>query len=185
MYINSNSSDCKELGPEDSDPDWEESIKKKPDPPPDKGAKWLPLVYQEHNKTRILEQPLDFTTLAQKYSNFATTFIENHQDSPFFLYVPFSHVHCTAWASTKEKQYAGCDFQGATERGSFGDDLADSNLGDEGLVALIAPCETHDALRQLTSLSLGNSSISDHGVHEFTLACCRNLSILPATKTSR
>lgn len=105
----------------------EEGTKDKPDPPPDKGAKWLPLVYQEHNKTRILEQPLDFTTLAQKYSNFATTFIENHQDSPFFLYVPFSHVHCTAWGSTKEKQYAGCDFQGATERGTFGDALAETD----------------------------------------------------------
>ena len=94
---------------------------------PDKGSKWLPLVHQEFNKTQILEQPVDFTTLAEKYSNFATTFLEKHQESPFFLFVPFSHVHVTAWGSTKENQYAGCDFQKSTERGTFGDALAETD----------------------------------------------------------
>ena len=63
-------------------------------PKPDKGTKWLPLVYQEFNETEILEQPVDFTMLAEKYSKFATSFIEkrHQQEEPFFLYVPFSHV---------------------------------------------------------------------------------------------
>jgi len=95
----------------------------------DKGTKWLPLVYQKFNQTRILEQPVDFTSLAEKYSDFATSFIEDHRDSskPFFLYVPFSHVHTTAPGSTMESQYAGCKFQNTTKRGIFGDALAETD----------------------------------------------------------
>eukprot|EP00536_Pseudo-nitzschia_multiseries_P001825 jgi/Psemu1/322277/estExt_fgenesh1_pg.C_230042 len=95
----------------------------------DKGTKWLPLVYQKFNQTRILEQPVDFTSLAEKYSNFATSFIEDHQNSsnPFFLYVPFSHVHTTAHGSTRENQYAGCNFRDTTKRGIFGDALAETD----------------------------------------------------------
>lgn len=95
---------------------------------PDKGAKWLPLLYQEFNQTQVLEQPVDFTTLAQKYSDFATNFIEHQHKSsnPFFLYVPFSHVHCTA-RDTVDWQYAGCDFRGSTQRGPFGDALAETD----------------------------------------------------------
>ncbi|KAG7350369.1 alkaline-phosphatase-like, core domain containing protein [Nitzschia inconspicua] len=94
---------------------------------PDPGKKWLPLVYQAKNVTKILEQPVDLTTLSSKYSNFATTFIEDHKDSPFFLYVPFSHVHTTAPGSTPEMQYAGCAFQNTTGRGAFGDALAETD----------------------------------------------------------
>lgn len=93
---------------------------------PDPAAKYLPLVYQEFNHTQILEQPLDFTTLAQKYNDFATNFIESHQNEPFFLYVPFSHVHTTN-ANQPEMQYAGCDFRKSTKRGAFGDALEEAD----------------------------------------------------------
>jgi arylsulfatase A len=88
----------------------------------------LPLVYQNRlkNETRVVEQPLDFTTLAEKYNDFTMDFLEKHKEDPFFLYMPFSHVHTTA-ASMPEMQYAGCDFKGSTERGSFGDALAESD----------------------------------------------------------
>jgi arylsulfatase A len=103
-----------------------------PPPPPneDFAAWYLPLVYQEHNKTRIVEQPLDLTTLAQKYTHFATKFIQDHKDEPFLLYFPFSHVHATSgyrsdWSATPNMQYASCDFQNTTKRGPFGDALAE------------------------------------------------------------
>ncbi|KAG7350334.1 alkaline-phosphatase-like, core domain containing protein [Nitzschia inconspicua] len=88
----------------------------------------LPLVHQENNKTTVLEQPLDFTTLAQKYNDFATNFIRQQagSDDPFFLYVPFSHVHITS-PSQNECQYAGCDFRNSTKRGKFGDALAEAD----------------------------------------------------------
>lgn len=96
----------------------------------------LPLVYQSGGvisgpgagryakNTTVLEQPLDFTTLAIKYSNFATDFIEANAAKPFFLYVPFSHVH-TTWHEQPQSQYAGCAFQNTTARGAFGDALAE------------------------------------------------------------
>eukprot|EP00586_Coscinodiscus_wailesii_P004105 CAMPEP_0172485774 /NCGR_PEP_ID=MMETSP1066-20121228/13956_1 /TAXON_ID=671091 /ORGANISM="Coscinodiscus wailesii, Strain CCMP2513" /LENGTH=514 /DNA_ID=CAMNT_0013251235 /DNA_START=310 /DNA_END=1854 /DNA_ORIENTATION=- len=90
----------------------------------DPARRHLPLVYQEHNETKIVEQPLDFTTLAAKYKEFATTFIEKNQNSPFFLYVPFSHVHVTS-KSQPESQYAGCNWKNSTKRGPFGDALAE------------------------------------------------------------
>lgn len=104
------------------------STKATQEPPPDPAATYLPLVYQDRtkNESRILEQPLDFTTLAKKYSDFTMDFLEKHKDDPFFLYMPFSHVHTTA-PSMPEMQYAGCAFKGSTERGSFGDALAESD----------------------------------------------------------
>jgi len=98
---------------------------------PDPAGTYLPLVYQSHlgnNKalnTTVLEQPLDFTHLAQKYNTFVTEFVERHTvDDPFFLYVPFSHVHTTS-PLQPEEQFAGCAWKNTTSRGSFGDALAE------------------------------------------------------------
>jgi hypothetical protein len=55
---------------------------------------FLPLVYQEGNgtvaNTTVLEQPLDFTTLAEKYDAFISDFVQDNADKPFFLYAAFS-----------------------------------------------------------------------------------------------
>jgi arylsulfatase A len=96
----------------------------------DPAGTYLPLVYQTHDthdhslNTTVLEQPLDFTTLDEKYNNFVKDFITKHKDSPFFLYMPFSHVHTTNTLQP-EQQYCGCDFKNKTSRGAFGDALAE------------------------------------------------------------
>ena len=92
----------------------------------DPASLYLPLMYQELNKTTILEQPVDFTTLAEKYNQFAVKYIHQHKSKPFFLYVPFSHVHTTS-KYLPESQYASCAFQNTTRRGKFGDVLAESD----------------------------------------------------------
>jgi len=92
----------------------------------DPAGHFLPLVLQKSNQTHILEQPLDFTTLADKYNEFAMGFLEEHKNSPFFLYMPFSHVHTTS-KSQPEMQYAGCAHKGSTRRGPFGDALAEAD----------------------------------------------------------
>lgn len=92
----------------------------------DPAGNFLPLVYQKFNQTTILEQPLDFTHLADKYNNFVTDFVDMHKDSPFFLYMPFSHVHTTA-GNQPEKQYAGCKWQNTSRRGKFGDALSEAD----------------------------------------------------------
>lgn len=99
----------------------------------------LPLVYQTGGvsttppgsgeqkyaaNTTVLEQPLDFSTLAPKYSTFVTDFINKNKAEPFFLYMPFSHVHTTS-GNQPQKQYASCMFQNTSERGAFGDALAE------------------------------------------------------------
>ncbi|CAB9527311.1 acetylgalactosamine-6-sulfatase [Seminavis robusta] len=110
----------------------QEHLKGKPIPPPDGdyAAWYLPLLYQEHNKTRIIEQPLDLTKLAQKYNRFATKFIEDNKDEPFFLYFPFNHVHTTSgnndkWDTMPNRQFASCELKNRTKRGAFGDALAE------------------------------------------------------------
>lgn len=53
---------------------------------------WLPLY---HNET-IVQQPVQLAQLADRYATRARTFIQQAaavDDQPFFLYVPFSHVH--------------------------------------------------------------------------------------------
>eukprot|EP00055_Hartaetosiga_balthica_P000690 m.137228 g.137228 ORF g.137228 m.137228 type:complete len:580 (+) comp11468_c0_seq1:204-1943(+) len=96
----------------------------------DPAVDYLPLLYQYSNGTsnftQVLEQPLDFTQLGQKYNDFAQSFLRNHSasSSPFFLYMPFSHVHTTA-SNQPALQYAGCTFQNTSSRGPFGDALAE------------------------------------------------------------
>ena len=92
--------------------------------PIDPAGKHLPLVHQEFNHTQVLEQPFHFTTLAQKYNDFAMNYLDSaSKKQPFFLYFPFSHVHTTS-RTQPEMQYAGCSFQNRTKRGAFGDALA-------------------------------------------------------------
>jgi arylsulfatase A len=74
--------------------------------------------------TTVLEQPVDFTTLAPKYNQFVIDFMDKHQHNPFFLYMPFSHVHTTA-GNQPQQQYASCKFQNTSLRGAFGDALSE------------------------------------------------------------
>jgi arylsulfatase A-like enzyme len=52
---------------------------------------WLPLYHNES----IVQQPVQLATLADLYATQARNFIHQHarKGQPFFLYVPFSHVH--------------------------------------------------------------------------------------------
>eukprot|EP01062_Namystynia_karyoxenos_P066045 TRINITY_DN60062_c0_g1_i1.p1 TRINITY_DN60062_c0_g1~~TRINITY_DN60062_c0_g1_i1.p1 ORF type:complete len:573 (+),score=172.28 TRINITY_DN60062_c0_g1_i1:106-1719(+) len=88
----------------------------------------LPLVYQDAtaNATRIEEQPLQFRTVGEKYWAFVNSTIDEFKADPFFLYMPFSHVHATA-LTQPERQYSGCRFEGSTRRGKFGDALAEAD----------------------------------------------------------
>ncbi len=95
----------------------------------DPAADFLPLVSQRRERdgsvsTTVVEQPLDLSTLGDKYAAFANDFIDEHAGRPFFLYLPFSHVHATA-PNQPHEQYAGCAEANRTRRGAFGDALAE------------------------------------------------------------
>lgn len=65
----------------------------------------------------IVEQPVEFASLSARYTAFAREFIANasHDASPFFLYVPFSHIHVP--------QYYAPEFTNKSGRGPFYDTL--------------------------------------------------------------
>jgi arylsulfatase A len=66
-------------------------------------SQWLPLY---HNET-IVEQPVNLHTLSARYATAATSFIRRHgalNDTPYFLYMAFSHVHQLCAAATGREQ---------------------------------------------------------------------------------
>lgn len=71
----------------------------------------LPLL---HNN-EIIEQPVNLGNLTQRYVNSALEFMRNASDhsKPFFLYLPFNHIHAPNFASRK--------FCGSSKRGQVGD----------------------------------------------------------------
>lgn len=118
----------------------------------DPAASFLPLVSQRRAPprapggagpaaavTEVVEQPLDLTTLARRYTDFALAFVDEHAARPFLLYAPFSHVHATA-PNQPGKQYSGCAHANATRRGGFGDALAEV---DGTIAALVGRLRHH------------------------------------------
>ena len=112
------------------------------------GTNWLPLF----DGKSIVEQPVDLRNLAPRYVESAKDFIEEHAagDTPFFLYMAFSHVHqlCAPrfsecqWASSHFSRSPGgfsADFGDAVEEmdwvlGGVLDALRDAGVEDETLV---------------------------------------------------
>jgi arylsulfatase A-like enzyme len=73
----------------------------------------LPLIEGE----KIIETMPDQTQLTTWYTEHAVSFIAENKDRPFFLYVPHSMPHVPLFVSDK--------FKGKTERGLFGDVIAE------------------------------------------------------------
>ncbi len=76
-------------------------------PPPDGWT--FPLL---HNG-KVIEQPVDQTTLTRRYTETAVTFIREHKDAPFLLYFAHTFPHTPLFASP--------DFKGRSRRGLYGD----------------------------------------------------------------
>jgi arylsulfatase A len=81
------------------------------------GTAWLPLLHNE----AVAEQPVDLSSLAQRYAAFARSFIRRSVAArkPFFLYVPFSHVH--QLCAPSRGQWASLAFANASGVGPFED----------------------------------------------------------------
>lgn len=61
----------------------------------------------------MIEKQADQTTLTRRYTEEAIRFIENEQDNPFLLYLPYTFPHVPLYASDK--------FLGSSKRGLYGD----------------------------------------------------------------
>ena len=69
----------------------------------------LPLV----KMNSVIEAPADQSTLTQRYTQHVIDFIEDHQNEPFFIYLPHTFPHLPLFASN--------DFHGKSNNGRYGD----------------------------------------------------------------
>lgn len=63
----------------------------------------------ERCNSDIIEAPADFSTLSDRYAEFAAEFFSNASKSklPFFLYVPFSHIHTPQFVAPRNAGRSG------------------------------------------------------------------------------
>jgi arylsulfatase A-like enzyme len=99
-----------------------------------------------HN-TDIIEQPADLTTLTQRYTQQAVSFINRAAGSPFFLYLAHSFPHIPLAASTP--------FLGRSFQGLYGDVVQEIDFS------------TGQVLQALQAAGIDNNTLvlftSDHG----------------------
>lgn len=70
---------------------------------------WVPLMEGE----QVIEYPCDQSTLTGRYTDRCISFIEDHKDQPFFLYMAHSFPHVPLFASEQ--------FKDSSARGLYGD----------------------------------------------------------------
>lgn len=63
--------------------------------------------------TTVVERPAQQKTITKRYTEEAVTFIEEHQDEPFFLYLAYNLPHVPLFRSAS--------FEGVSQRGLYGD----------------------------------------------------------------
>lgn len=91
---------------------------------------WVPLMRNEE----IIEYPVDQTTLTQRYTKEAVSFIKRNKEKPFFLYLAHTMPHIPLFSSEA--------FRGKSAGGAYGDTIEEIDwsvgevlkvLKDEGL----------------------------------------------------
>lgn len=78
-------------------------------------------LYQGENK---IEEPVDQTSLTERYTEQAVAFIENNRNRPFFIYLPHTFPHIPLHVSRK--------FEGRSQAGLYGDavETLDWSMGE-------------------------------------------------------
>jgi len=70
-----------------------------------------------YQNTTIIEQPANLSTLTQRYTEQAVSFITQSKNAPFFLYMPHTFPHIPLAASSQ--------FVGTTQFGLYGDTISE------------------------------------------------------------
>jgi arylsulfatase A-like enzyme len=96
------------------------------------GLEPLPLM----ENVRILEAPVDQTTLTQRYTERTLQFIRNHKDKPFFIYLAHTMPHIP--------QYVSPRFAGKSKGGLYGDAIEEL---DGSVGALLDGLQSMDLAR--------------------------------------
>ena len=82
---------------------------------PREGKPWPPLPLMQDEQ--VIESGVDRDFLTQRYTSAAIEFMEQHQDRPFFLYLPH------AMPGSTQRPFAHPDFQGRSRNGPYGDSI--------------------------------------------------------------
>ena len=69
--------------------------------------------FKLYRDDQVIEDPVDQTTLTQRYTSEALRFIEQNKDNPFFLYIPHSFPHVPLFVTE--------EFEGRSDAGLYGD----------------------------------------------------------------
>ncbi len=91
----------------------------------------LPLL----SNTDVLEQPVNFNNLTERYVDHALSFLAAHASgsknasNPFFLYAAFNHVHVPMFAAPAH--------EGASLRGHYGDGVYDMDTAIGAIMAAV------------------------------------------------
>ena len=101
----------------------------------------LPLFLDDN----IVQQPVNLSGLAAHYANFAAAFIKGAVEAarPFFLYIPFSHVHQLCYP--KRRQWCGPRFQNASAGGKLGDAVQEADWITGQVLAALAAAGVEDS----------------------------------------
>ena len=80
--------------------------------------------FKLYRDDKVIEDPVDQTTITQRYTSEALSFIEKNQENPFFLYIPHSFPHVPLFVSE--------EFEGKSEAGLYGDvvETIDWSMGE-------------------------------------------------------
>ena len=77
-----------------------------------------------YRDNQVIEDPVDQTTLTQRYTAESLRFIEENKDDPFFLYLPHSFPHVPLFVTN--------EFEGQSDAGLYGDvvETIDWSMGE-------------------------------------------------------
>ncbi len=79
------------------------------------GSHWPPLPLMENDK--VIEAPVDRNGLTKRYTEAALSWISDHRDKPFFLYLP------QAMPGSTPEPFASEAFRGKSRNGPWGDSV--------------------------------------------------------------
>ncbi|MEO0447522.1 MAG: sulfatase-like hydrolase/transferase, partial [Verrucomicrobiota bacterium] len=133
-----------------------------------KKRNWVPLMRDEE----VTEYPTDQKTLTKRYTEEAISFIKEHQEEPFFLYLPHTMVHLPLAVSEEFDGRTGKLIWDAIEEvdwsvGQLLQTLREEGLEEETLVVFTS--DNGAAVGSSLPLRAKKASVYDGGIREPTV----------------
>ena len=115
------------------------------------GTNWPPLPMIEG--ARVVEAPVDQTTITRRYTERALEFLRANREGPFFLYLPHTFPH--------DPLFAGPAFQGKSANGVYGDAVEELDWSTGQILDELSRLEIDD--RTLVVFTSDNGAAHNYG----------------------